>query len=82
MPADIDHQNPRRQQEQGKGPHPQQHRTGFEGRAVEHEIAIARHHEIKNLLAALPLRKFLSNLPPKVDCEVGMRRGNGLVLTH
>jgi hypothetical protein len=69
-----------RRSQQQEGPAPQQPGAALHRRAVEHEVAVALHHEVQDLLLTLALLQLLADLFAQVHRQVGMRRGNGLVL--
>ena len=64
------------------GPSQSRSRGRLERRAVEHEIAVALHHEVDDLVVAPARGDLLADLAAQVHRELGVRIGDRLVLAH
>ena len=68
--------------QQHEGSDPQQPGGRFDGRLVEHEVAVALHHVVEDLALALAGAQLFADLVLQVGGQVGARGGDGLVLAH
>ncbi len=78
--ADRHDDHARAGQEDAQRAEPQQPGAGFERRLVQHEIGIARHQVLLDLVVALALLHQLEHFQAQVAGEVGVGVGKVLVL--
>ena len=80
--AQAAHQHHQAGQQQRERPDPERRRAGLERRPVEHEVAVARHHELAHFTLARALGELLAHLVAQVDGERRIGVGERLVLAH
>ena len=59
---------------------PQHERHRIEWRTQAHEVAIARHHPVDDLLVAVAGNDPLADDAPQIACEIGIRLLDALIL--
>ena len=64
------------------GPNHRSTVVSFDRRPIQHEIAVALHHEIDHLRFAFALLQFFAHLVLEIDGEPGVRIRDRLVLAH
>src|SRR6266404_2349452 len=69
------------QQQHDEWSTPNEHSLGLQRRIEAHELAIAVRHEIEYGIVALTPDQHLAHLPAKIDRKIGIRVGDGLILT-
>ena len=67
-------------QQQYKGPQPQNQCSGVEARTIEHEFAVTCHQIFVDIVSRLAIEYLQSNFTPQIIRQTGVRIGQLLVL--
>src|SRR5439155_3384881 len=82
LAADAPNQNTNSGNQKNKWTEPEEKRARLERRAVEHEVAVARHHEVDHLALACTARELRADLVAQVHGQAGVRLRERLVLAY